>query len=135
MPQGGEDMAGKKILAAIFAVLILVKLLVFLVSPGKWLGLAGVFLSHSAMVMGLYGVLIVVTGYYALSSMDLIDLAVVMFFTSLLMGLTLIPYSAALLKLSDEITAIGLGRAWYGLVLWGAIAVAVLYKVLARQKQ
>lgn len=128
-------MSGKKILAVIFAVAILVKLLFFLAGPANWLGLVGVFLGHSAMVMGLYAVLIVITGYYVLSSMDLIDIAVVMFLTSLLMGITLIPYSTSLLQLSDQITAIGLGRAWYAVVLWAAIAVAVLSRVFSRQKQ
>jgi len=127
-------MSGKKILAGLFAVLILVKLLVFFVSPGKWLGLAGVFLGHSVAVWGVYAVLLVITGYYALASMDLIDLAVVMFFTSLLTGITLIPYSGVLLKVGDEIAAIGLGQAWYAVVIWGAFAVAVLYKVLARRQ-
>jgi hypothetical protein len=127
-------MSGKKILAVIFAVLILVKLLFFLVSPANWLALVGVFLGHRAMVMGLYAVLIVIIGYYVLSSMDLIDIALVMFLTSLLMGITLIPYSAPLLQLSDQITAIGLGRAWYAVVLWGAIAVAVLSRVFSQKR-
>ena len=69
-------MTGKKILAGVFAVVILLKLLALLVSPDRWLGLATALLGHSAVVVGIYLVLIVITGYYVFSSIDLIDLAV-----------------------------------------------------------
>jgi hypothetical protein len=124
-------MSGKKILAGVFAALILVKLLFILISPGKWMGLVTVFLGHYAIIWWVYLALIVITGYYIFSRLDLIDIALVMFFTALLIGVSLIPYSAAWLKVGREIAAVGLGKAWLAMIIWGALAVAVLYRVFS----
>jgi len=127
-------MLGKQILAGICGVAILAKLLFIIISPVKWVGLVEGFLGHTAVIWAVYLVLIIITGYYVFSSVDLIDLAVVMLFTSLLIGVTLIPYYAALLKLGGEIATQGLGQAWLAMVIWGALAVAVLYRVFTPQK-
>ncbi len=127
-------MLTKRILAGIFAGIILLKLLVGLTNPHKWLDLTGVLLGHTVIVTGIYLILLIVTGYYIFSSLKLIDIAVVMFFTSLLVGLSLVPYAPLLLKMSEEIAALGLGKAWLALVLWGALAVAVLYEVLSKRR-
>jgi hypothetical protein len=128
-------MSGKKVVAAIFAILILFKLVAFLVSPAKWLGLAGVLLNHSAIVVAVYVVLLAVTGYYTFSSVKILDIAVVMFFTSLLIGITLIPYYAPLLKVSGDIAAAGLAKSWYAVAIWVALAVAVLAKVFSKNRR
>jgi len=127
-------MLGKQILAGICGVAILAKLLFIIISPVKWVGLVEGCLGHTAVIWAVYLVLIIITGYYVFSSVDLIDLAVVMLFTSLLIGVTLIPYYAALLKLGGEIATQGLGQAWLAMVIWGALAVAVLYRVFTPQK-
>ena len=124
-------MSGKKILAGIFAALILFKLLFIIISPGKWMSLVEVFLRHYAFIWWVYLALIIVTGYYIFSSLDLIDIVLVMFFTALIIGVSLIPFSDAWLKLGKEIAAKGLGKAWMSVAIWGALAVAVLYRVLA----
>jgi 4-amino-4-deoxy-L-arabinose transferase-like glycosyltransferase len=128
-------MFAKKILAGIFAVLILVKLAALLINPAGWMALGKVFLEHHAMVTGIYLILIAITGFFIFSSINLIDLALVMFFTSLLIGLTLIPYSTQMQQLGDAMVALGLGQAWLALVIWGAVAVAVLYKVLSKKRR
>lgn len=127
-------MLAKRILAGLFALIILLKLLVGLTNPHKWLDLTGVLLGHHLIVTGIYLILLIITGYYIFSSLKLIDIALVMFFTSLLVGLSLVPYAALLLKMSEEIAALGLGQAWLAIVLWGAIAVAVLYEVLSKRR-
>ena len=124
-------MLGKKILAGLFAVLILFKLLFLIISPGKWMGLAAVFMGHQYLLWAVYLALIVVIGYYMFSSLDLIDIALVMFFTSLVMGLTLIPFSALLLKIGGEMAASGLSRQWLPALIWAVLAVAVLNRVWA----
>ena len=127
-------MLAKRILAGIFAGIILLKLLVGLTNPHQWLGLTGALLGHHTMVIGIYLVLIVITGYYIFSSLNLIDIAVVMFFTSLLVGLSLVPYSPLLLKMSEAIAALGLGKAWLALLIWGVLAVAVLSEVFSKRR-
>lgn len=125
-------MKAKKILAGIFAVLTLVKLTALLIIPGKWMSLGGVFLGHHLMVTWIYVGLLAITGYFIFSGLNLIDIALVMLFTSLLIGLTLLPYSTQLVQLGDAMTTIGLGQAWLALVIWGVVAVAVLFKVFSK---
>ncbi len=122
----------KKILAGIFAGLILVKLAALLINPEGWLHLGRLFLGNQRVVTGIYLVLIVITGYFIFSRLNLIDIALVMFFTSLLTGLTLMPYSVQMLKIGNEMVAIGFGQAWLAILIWGVIALAVLGKVFSK---
>jgi hypothetical protein len=128
-------MSGKEILAVIFAGLILIKIVFGLISPGTWMGLSTAFLGHYYLVMGIYLGLLVVTGYYVFTSLDLIDVAVVMLFTSTLVGITLIPYTGSMVKMGQEIGVQGFGKAWLGLLLWIAIAGAVLYRIFASKEE
>jgi hypothetical protein len=127
-------MLGKRILAGIFAVLTLIKLAFLLASPGSWLGVMQAFLGHPGIVMAIYLVLLVITGYFIFTTLDLIDVAVVMLFTAALVGLSLIPYTASLQQVGQEISGVGLGKAWLAWVIWVVIAAAVLYRVLSSKK-
>ncbi|MCL4503173.1 MAG: hypothetical protein M1438_15175 [Deltaproteobacteria bacterium] len=128
-------MFAKKLLAGIFAVLILVRLAALLINPAGWMSLGRVFLEHHAMVTGIYLILIALTGFLIFSSLNLVDIALVMFFTSLLTGLTLIPYSAQMQQLGDAMVALGFRQAWLAMLIWGAVAVAVLGKVLSKSRK
>ena len=127
-------MWAKKVLASIFAVVILLKLAIGLTCPGTWMRGVEWLLEHDILLMGIYLTLIVITGYYALSSIDIIDIAVVMFFTSLLVAISLVSYAATLLKLREEMLTVGVGKAWPAVVLWAAIGVAVLYRVFSKTR-
>ena len=128
-------MVAKKILAGIFAVMILLKLIILVTNPHLWMGAVEALLGQQPLVMIIYLVLIIITGYYVFSSLDLIDLAVTMFFTSLLIAISIIPYAGILLKLREEIIRIGVGQAWLALLLWGALAVAVLCKIFSPSRR
>ena len=93
-------------------------------------GLSGALYRHDS----LYLVLLAITGYFVFTSLDLIDVAVVMLFTSILLGLSLIPYLASVPQLPEAIVKVGFAKAWPAWILWVAIAVAVLYRIFARQK-
>jgi len=128
-------MLGKKILAGIFAAAILIKLAFLLTNPSMWLGVTQAFLGHYAAIMGIYLVLLVITGYFIFTSLDLIDVAVVMLFTSILLGLSLIPFLASIPQLREAIVSVGLAKFWPGLIIWVVIAVAVLYRIFAGKKE
>ncbi len=128
-------MFAKKLLAGIFAILILIKLAALWINPAGWMSLGRVFLEHHAMVMAIYLILLVLTGFLIFSSLNLIDLALVMFFTTLLTGLALLPYSAQMQQLGDAIVALGLRQAWLAMLIWAVIAVAVLAKVFSRRRR
>jgi hypothetical protein len=127
-------MLGKKILAVIFAAAILIKLAFLLISPSMWLGATQGFLGHYGAMIGFYLVLLVITGYFVFTRLDLIDVAVVMLFTSILLGLSLIPYLSSMPQLPAAIVKVGLAKVWPAWILWAAIAVAVLYKIFAGKK-
>ena len=71
---------------------------------------------------------------YIFSSLNLIDIALVMFFTSLLTALVLIPYTTLLLSLNEQIIASGMGKAWLAMVIWGVLAVAILFRVFSKNR-
>ena len=128
-------MLGKKILAGIFAAAILIKLAFLLISPASWLGATQGFLGHYTAMMGFYMVLLVITGYFVFTSLDLLDVAVVMLFTSILLGLSLIPYVASVPQLPEAIVNVGLAKTWPAWILWAAIAVAVLYRIFGGRRK
>jgi len=128
-------MLGKKILAVIFAAVILIKLAFLLISPSLWLGATQAFLGHYGAIIGIYLVLLVITGYFVFTSLDLIDVAVVMLFTSILLGLSLIPYLASMPQLPQAIVSVGFAKVWPAWILWAAIAAAVLYRIFAGKKR
>src|SRR5208337_2222338 len=125
----------KKVLAGIFALIILLKLVFVVTSPQQWMGFAAVFLVHYVLFMAIYLILLVITGYYIFSSLNLIDIALVMFFTSLLTALVLIPYTTLLLSLNEQIIASGMGKAWLAVVIWGVLAVAILFRVFSQDRR
>lgn len=127
-------MLGKKILAVIFAAAILIKLAFLLISPESWLGATQAFLGHYGAMIGFYLVLLVITGYFVFTRLDLIDVAVVMLFTSILLGLSLIPYLASMPQLPEAIVSVGFAKVWPAWIIWAAIAVAVLYRIFAGKK-
>ncbi len=128
-------MLGGKILAVIFAALVLIKLALLLIMPQQWLGMAQTFLGYSAALTAFYLIALIITGYFVFTTMNLVDVAAVMLFTGLLVGLSLVPYAASLLPVVQQVAAAGLGRDWLSWFIWIAIALAVLYRVFARQEE
>ena len=127
-------MSGKKILACIFALIILLKLVFVVASPQQWMGFASGFLEHQVLAMAIFLIFIAITGYYIFSSLDLIDIALVLFFSSMLFGLAFIPYSAMFISLNQQIMASGMGKAWLAIVIWAALAVAILFRVFSKER-
>jgi hypothetical protein len=127
-------MLGKKILAVIFAALTLIKLAFLLISPEGWLGATQAFLGHYTLMIAIYLALLVITGYVVFTRLDLIDVAVIMLFTSALLGLSLVPLLASIPQLREAIVSAGFAKFWPPLIIWAAIAVAVLYRVFGGKK-
>jgi hypothetical protein len=124
-------MLAKRILAGFFAMVVLLKLVLLALNPHFWVGAVQALQAHQTLVTLIYLVMIAITGYCIFSTLDLIDIAVAMFFTGMLIALSAIPYAGAMLKLPAEIIGIGLGKSWLAMMLWGALAVAVLYKIFS----
>jgi len=108
---------------------------VVLVNPQLWKrNVAEPLWRNPRLATAVYGGLAIVVGYYVFTTLDIIDIAAVMAFTSLLVGLGLLPYAPALLKVAEDMTATRsklLRNAWLSLVIWVVIALWVLTSVLA----
>jgi hypothetical protein len=122
-----------EILAAVFAVLILVKLTVVATRPDLWMGMAEAALGKPSLTMAVYLILAGIVGYYVFASLTIVEVAAVMLFTALLMGLGLLPFSQSLLKEARAALEKEPGvfrRFWLAMAIWATIALWVLYAVL-----
>ena len=128
-------MTALEIIATIFAIFVLVKIVVVLIDPQIWMKkVAEPLLGNPRLATTVYGVLAIVVGYYVLTRLYIVDVAAVMLFTALVMGVGMMPYSKALLKIAGEMSATRsdlLRNAWLAIVIWTVIALWVLISVLA----
>lgn len=128
-------MTALEIIATIFAIFVLVKIVVVLIDPQIWMKkVAEPLLGNPRLATAVYLVLAIVVGYYVFASLHIVDVAAVMLFTALVMGVGMMPYSKALLKIAGEMSATRsdlLRNAWLPIVIWTVIALWVLTSVLA----
>ncbi len=122
-------MAPTKVLATIFAVAVLVKLTLIICKPDLWMKLLDLIMKKYVRTMVIYMMLAAIVDYYVLTTIHIIDVAAVMLFTSLLIGVSLAPYSTSLLKLREDVMSVGIGKAWLPMLIWGILALWVLYAV------
>lgn len=118
-----------KILAAIFAILVLAKMIMLVVARDYWLGLVDKMYGPGNRTLTIYGVASLVVGILVLIHLSIIEVAAVMLWTALLMGLGMIPYGEMVLKWRDEVARLGLERVWWVMAIWTGLAVWVLAAV------
>ncbi len=118
-----------EILATIFAVIVIVKLAVFIAKPGLWMKWAGVVLKNEVLTTLTYLVLAVIVAYYIFADLTVVQVAAVTLWVSLLIGIGVAPYSKILLKSRDELLSAGISKAWLAMVIWAVLAIWVLYVV------
>ncbi len=123
-------MTSIEVLATIFAVLVLVKLVFIRTNLKAWMNFAQTILRNSVAALLVYLVLAAVVGYFIFSSMTIVQVGAVMLFTSLLMGVGLAPYSQVILKVGEEMLTEGVGKASLSMLIWTGISLWVLYGVL-----
>ena len=105
-----------KFLAAVFAVLVLAKLIMLVVARDYWLGLVEKMFGPGNRTAAIYGGAAAVVGVLVLSQVDIIVVGAVMLWTALLMGLGMAPYGEMMLKWKDEIAQVGLEKVWWVMV-------------------
>ena len=81
-----------EILATIFAILVLVKLLLVAVNPKLWMKGVESILSNYVFTTVVYVLLAIIIGYIVFKSLSIVQVAAVMLFTTVLIGLTMAPY-------------------------------------------
>ncbi len=128
-------MTALEVIATIFAIFVLVKIAIVLVNPRVWMeNVAKPLLGNPPLARAVYAGLAVVIGYFVLTSLNIADVFAVMLFTAFLIGLGMLPYAEAMLKIAEEKSATRaelLRNAWLPIVIWVGIALWVLSTVFA----
>ena len=118
-----------KVWAAVFAIVVLVKLVMLVVARDYWLGQVEKMFKPGNRVTLAYGVAAGVVGLPVLLQVNIIEIGAVMLWTTLLVGLGMAPYGEMLLKWRDEIARVGLERVWWVMAIWAGLAVWILAAV------
>ncbi|MBS3090226.1 hypothetical protein J4433_00470 [Candidatus Pacearchaeota archaeon] len=123
-----------EILALIFAIGILVKIIAVLVNPKSNLKLAEMMLEGTGVLRIIYLILLAITGYYLLLELNIIQISAVMLFALILVALAFIPYNKHVLEIRREHAKSRkkfLKQNWLQLVIGAAIAIWTLVAILA----
>ena len=120
-----------EVLAAIFGVLVLLKLLLIIFNPPLRIRIVESILNKNIAVLTIiYLALTAIVGYYVLSSLSIVEVAAVMMLMSGLMGLFFIQYQKIMLQLAKEtLSSDFLSKNWLSILIWAALAIWALYAV------
>jgi len=121
-----------EILAFIFAVLVLVKVLLVMFNPQLRIRIAENLLQQSTLLMFIYTLGAALAGYYLLMDLTFVQIAAVMLFTTLLIGMASIPFGKELIHLVRQVMKNRveyLQKSYFTLILWMCIAIYILYSL------
>ena len=127
-------MTPSEILATIFGILVLFKLLIIIVSPKLRVTIAESILSKNAAILTItLLILTAIIGYYVLSSLTIVEVAAVMMLMSGLMALFFIQYKKIMIQLLREsLSPDFLMKNCLSLLIWGLLAIWALYAVFVK---
>ena len=117
-----------EIIALIFAIVIIVKLLIVSFSPRSWWGFAKGLYKTPAILFIVELILAIVVFYYLLQQLAIVQIMAAVTFGALLTGLSFTAYAKETLDLGDKIlrSKTLVKRIWLPIVIWFALAVWVL---------
>jgi len=117
-----------EILSVIFAILILIRALLLLVSPKIALKRAEFFLNKPALLMVIYIIFIVVIGYFVISALGIVNTFAALVLGASLIGLILVIDPKAAMKFSKAMVK-NRKKLLSVMVIWVVLAIWVLYAV------
>lgn len=129
-------MSAIEIIAVIFAIFILLKVSIILINPHGWSRLADAILSNKIITTTAYLLIAVIVGYFIFRNFSIVQVAAIMLFSSILIGLGLLPFSEIFLTIRDEMLESRwyiLRKTWFTLLIWITIAVWTLYEVFSKR--
>lgn len=127
-------MVAIEILAGIFAVVVLLKLVAVIGKPANWIKIAEAIAQKCAIATAVYLVLAVIVGYFVFTSLTAAQIGAVMLFTALLMGFSMAPYYKALVEAVKETMTtrdVVLRKYWLAFLIWAILAVWIICKLFA----
>lgn len=122
-----------ELLAWIFVIGVLFKLVAVLFKPADWSKVVETMIQKQALATLILLVLVLIVGYFVLANLAAAQIAAVMLFTGLLTSVAMIPYWKDLAGAAKEITATRsqlLAKNWLGMLIWAAVVVYLIYGLL-----
>jgi hypothetical protein len=128
--KGGEYMTPVEIMALIFAIAILLKMVMVAINVKGFVKATEPMLQHTTGLTFAYVLLAGIVGYYLLDKFSVVDIAAVTLFVTLLLCISWLPYSKTLLQLRRDLVGKGAAdiwkKNWLAVVLWVGLALWVL---------
>lgn len=123
-----------EILAVIFSVLVLIKLIVIVIRPKVWLdNVVKPIYNNNVVSMLVFGIVTLISGYYLLQVMNIVVLGAVALFVSFLMALNFLLFPKETLKLSElMLKKDNVGKFWFLILVWAVFALWVLKEIFMR---
>ena len=119
-------------MAAIIAVIAIIKMLVILVSPKSWKGVINFVYGNTVVIMIVSFILAAGSLWYLLDSgMTIVQIFAVLFFGSFLAMMTVSVYSKEMIAMAKKLLSNKkfLRRAWLSIVIWLALSIWVIVEL------
>lgn len=124
------------VLAVIISLLILVKISIILLAwPKIWIKIPQFLMKYKQVTVFVYSLGVLVTGYYLLTTLSVTEVMAAVLFSSLLLGVSLVPYYDTILKASHKALPNRksvVRKFWMQLIFWVILAVATLWEVFVK---
>ena len=106
-----------EILAFLFALIILLKTILWLLAPQQLLHYAERMIKHIPLITGIYGIATLIIGYYILKVFTIIEVAAIGLFIALLIKIGILPLAQELLKQTKRNLKEYQKRVWFPLLI------------------
>ena len=123
-------MTSIEILALLFALFVLIKLIIVAINPKKWIAFSRKILKNTPLVYIIYLVLTVLVGWVVLRNLSIVEIGAVMLFVSLLFALSWLPYAKKLMVFSEDLMAGVIKKSWLPIIIWTVLSLWILYAAI-----
>ncbi|MDO8623339.1 MAG: hypothetical protein Q7R52_03760 [archaeon] len=118
-------------MAAIIAIIALIKIFVILIKPKAWLPVIEFFYSKPNITMIVSAILAAITFRYLFMELTMVQIFATILFTSLLAMVTISVYSKEVISIAKKMLKDRkfLSRAWLSIIIWVILAILVLKEI------
>lgn len=115
-------------MAAIIAIIILIKILVILISPKSWMAVVKFFYGNPMITMVLSAILAIGSFWYLMQELTIVQIFAVLFLMSMLMFVSLSVYSKDMIPIARKLLQNRkfMARAWLSIIIWLVLTIWVL---------
>ncbi len=124
-------MISLKILALIFSVLIIFKLLFLVFNPEDWIKKSKTLIDKRLLITWIP--LTVLVGYFVFQNIAIYKVAAVMFFTAMLMAITFFSSEKLMIEMRKKIKKVGVKTFWFPILIWAGVAITVIIDLILQK--